>query len=303
MLSNLLRRWKMRRPTVSDFAPTYREHLDTLPIKRKTWANRNRYVLFIVEHMGELALVDVRPSHVARMVAAIQASGRRVAARRALFEANAFFYRAVLEGHIQTNPADPVKAPAAPPVRSRLTLDEWKCIHEWALGRGDRNLWFASALKLALVTAQRRSDLVRMRTDHIVSGALRIEQFKTGERIALPLTLRLEALDTTLGDVVQECMDYRRAGVHLLRKTGDAPFDASALSARFAEGRGIALPGADWSPRTPPTFHEIRSLSERLYRAQGIDTMTLLGHRRQSMTDQYNDARGLDSGKWRSLEL
>ncbi len=43
---------------------------------------------------------------------------------------------------------------------------------------------------------------------------------------------------------------------------------------------------------TAPTFHEQRSLSERLYREQGIDTQKLLGHKPMKMTDRYNDDRG-----------
>lgn len=42
---------------------------------------------------------------------------------------------------------------------------------------------------------------------------------------------------------------------------------------------------------TPPSFHEQRSLSERLYRTQGIDTQVLLGHSSKTMTDRYNDSR------------
>lgn len=43
-----------------------------------------------------------------------------------------------------------------------------------------------------------------------------------------------------------------------------------------------------------PTFREQRSLSERLYRDQGVDTQKLLGHKTQEMTDRYNDDRGKD---------
>lgn len=43
-----------------------------------------------------------------------------------------------------------------------------------------------------------------------------------------------------------------------------------------------------------PTFHEQRSLSERLYREQGVDTQKLLGHKTQKMTDRYNDDREKD---------
>jgi hypothetical protein len=45
------------------------------------------------------------------------------------------------------------------------------------------------------------------------------------------------------------------------------------------------------------TFHEIRSLSERLYREQGVDTRLLCGQSHQKMTDRYNDLRGSDWSK------
>lgn len=43
-----------------------------------------------------------------------------------------------------------------------------------------------------------------------------------------------------------------------------------------------------------PTFHEQRSLSERLYEAQGINTHQLLGHSSEKMTAQYHCYRSLD---------
>ena len=45
--------------------------------------------------------------------------------------------------------------------------------------------------------------------------------------------------------------------------------------------------------------------AERLYREQGINTMLLLGHTRQSMTDLYNKNRGKasPSDKWKSVPL
>lgn len=45
---------------------------------------------------------------------------------------------------------------------------------------------------------------------------------------------------------------------------------------------------------TPPTFHEQRSLAERLYREQGMDTQRLPGYKKQTQTDKYNDDRGKD---------
>ncbi|MEG2955046.1 MAG: integrase, partial [Hafnia sp.] len=71
----------------------------------------------------------------------------------------------------------------------------------------------------------------------------------------------------------------------------------STITTLFSKVRdGIDYP---WTKSgTAATFHEQRSLSERLYREQGIDTQTLLGHKNQQMTDRYNDDRGKD---WKQL--
>lgn len=61
------------------------------------------------------------------------------------------------------------------------------------------------------------------------------------------------------------------------------------ISRAFADAR--ALTELQWPGKTPPTYHEIRSLSERLYKAQGVDTKALLGHRHERMTEVYHDAR------------
>lgn len=46
--------------------------------------------------------------------------------------------------------------------------------------------------------------------------------------------------------------------------------------------------------KTPPTFHEIRSLASRLYNKQGIDDQALLGHKSGTMTAAYRDVRGAE---------
>lgn len=44
----------------------------------------------------------------------------------------------------------------------------------------------------------------------------------------------------------------------------------------------------------PATFHEQRSLSERLYKEQDINTQLLLDHKSQKQTDRYHNDRGKD---------
>lgn len=97
---------------------------------------------------------------------------------------------------------------------------------------------------------------------------------------------------------------YRSLGqwAEIYRKIIDGkPLGMASLSARFEEAREAALP--PFASGHPPSLHECRSLSERLYRKQGVNTMVLLGHSSQKMTDLYNDDRGLSSGEWKTLAL
>ena len=52
-----------------------------------------------------------------------------------------------------------------------------------------------------------------------------------------------------------------------------------------------------------PSLHEVRSLSARMYRAQGIDVQTLLGHKNAEMTALYEDDRGLSAREWKSVPV
>lgn len=152
----------------------------------------------------------------------------------------------------------------------RLTLDEWQRIYAWS--QANQPSWASRMILLALVTGQRRADL------------------------------RLEAIGVSLGEAIELCRDYAPPGEYLLRKsTGERPVCPS-LSARFEDARE-GVYGKHTGAGLPPCLHECRSLAERLYRKQGIDTRTLLGHKRQSMTDTYNDDRGLSDGEWKTLEV
>ena len=71
------------------------------------------------------------------------------------------------------------------------------------------------------------------------------------------------------------------------------------ITAAFAEARDKA--GLTWpAGKTPPTFHEIRSLAARLYAEQGIDAQALLGHKSPDMTALYRDVRG---SEWIEIRL
>ena len=92
-------------------------------------------------------------------------------------------------------------------------------------------------------------------------------------RLALPLTLRCDAIGISLKEVINGCRDRILSPylIHSRHQKQPKPMSKDNLSDYFAKARELAgiIPPAG---KTPPTFHEQRSLSERLYRAQGVDT-------------------------------
>lgn len=187
------------------------------------------------------------------------------------------------------NPPEATRKPVPKVKRARLSIEDWRAIFNVTPeGHYNRN-----AMLLALVTGQRREDIVKMRFSDVWDDHLHVVQGKTGMRLALPLSLYCEAVGMTLREVIAGCRD-RIVSPYLvhsqLQKKGQ-PMSKDNLTDYFADARdlaGIKPPEG----KTPTTFHEQRSLSERLYRAQGIDTKTLLGHKVQATTDKYNDTRG-----------
>jgi len=187
---------------------------------------------------------------------------------------------------------------------------------------------------LALVTAQRRTDIALIRrskgsdwdrkyqayqnnpnhfidpkTDYgsfaglvehapysfIEKEHLHVFQLKTGKLLKIPMDLKLEKLGLTIEDVVDMAVIEQDSLFVLHHKTaraqnkaGDPPHP-DTISRSFKRARDDTK--IVWNG-SPATFHEIRSLAERLYREQSIDTRLLCGHSQQKMTDRYNDLRG-----------
>jgi integrase len=206
------------------------------------------------------------------------------------------FRFAVAKGWCTHNPVLVTEKIKVEIIRSRLTFDVFMRLYE-ATGIG----WLRNAMALALVSGQRREDISLARFAAVKDGHWFCEQGKTGQKLMLPLELRLAHFGMSLGDVVRQC---RTSGtlskylVHHLRSSGGAKAGdlvwKDTISRTFTEELK-KVPGLKWGDKDPPTFHEIRSLSERMYRAQGgVDTQELLGHRDPKSTRLYHDNRGAE---------
>ena len=204
------------------------------------------------------------------------------------------FDRAIANGWVTVNPVAVTDAPTVAAKRARLTLG-----HFWLVyGADSTEQWLRYAMALALVTGQRREDIVAAKRKDVRDGHLWVEQQKTGNRVAIPLAIRLDALGMSLADVLEQCKATGILSHYLIHRTvragatkPGAPIFCELVTRKFTQA--VARLQCDWGDRSPPTFHEIRSLSKRLYDAQGgVSTKELLGHKHQQTADLYGDPRG-----------
>lgn len=271
-------------------------------IKPATIKVRRLVVNVITSEMGIKAIDEVSVRDMHALIESYITQGKTTMANTVRSVSGDFFREAQLAGEVTGgfNPALATRAPKIKVMRSRLDLDQWKQIYEAA----DSTHYIQRAMLLAIVTGQRSGDISKMKFSDIWDDHLHVEQQKTGVKLAIPLSLRCDALNLSLRDVIAQCRDQILSPfvIHHHHDSGHAKRGGQVLTdslgMHFRAARDASK--INWLDKTPPTFHEQRSLSERLYRAQGVDTKTLLGHSSQKMTDKYNDDR--DDG-WRKLAI
>lgn len=201
------------------------------------------------------------------------------------------FRDAKLHGLVTDNPVDVVLNPKTTVRRARMSEADFWSIHEHA------PRWLQNAMQLALVTGQRKSDVLAMQFEHAKDGFMWIEQQKTGAKLKVDLTTGLGTM--TLQALIAQCRDkaVSRYLIHFPAETYQhkrgGKVGERALEMAFAKARDkaeLVLP----EDATPTTFHEIRSLAARLHAKQSGDAFAqaLLGHSSAAMTELYKGVRG-----------
>lgn len=234
---------------------------------------------------------NITPLMVSEALEALGHTRTRQALRSFLFD---LFRRAAIKGWVDENPVREVHGGSVEVRRARLEFDVFMGVYQ----HPDAPVWLRNAMAVAVVAGQRREDISLAKVKDFRDGHWWVEQGKTGSRIQIPFALRLDAFGMSLGDVYQQCRSTGVLSQYLIHQTrpyGNSPRGAQiwkdTISRTFTAV--LAKLGADWGEKTPPTFHEIRSLSERLYKAQGgVDTQVLMGHKDPRSTALYDDARG-----------
>lgn len=204
---------------------------------------------------------------------------------------NDIFKEAVADGHIKFNPVDATRNPRAPVQRERLSVEEYFKIRAAA---NRMAAWVGLSMELALLTGQRLGDISRLKWEDVHDGRMWIVQEKTGAHVSISTDIELTEARLSLSDTLARCkLHYADCSNIIAGQSGDT-LAAKTISTAFKDSRRAS--GLEWKT-SPPSFHELRSLSARLHKKENGDEFSqhLLGHKSAEMTAKYHDER---SDKW-----
>lgn len=288
--------------TVGEWFAEYAKILDARTLADNTRKSNRHYLKRACAALGaDRPVRSITAMQFADACEAIKAEGKARTAQAFRSFCRDAFREAVMRGWLDVNPVRDVKAVKVEVKRSRLTLEVFQAVYS-----GCEVPWLRNAMALAVVTGQRREDVAEATFRDFRDGAWFVRQQKTGAQLAIPVDLRLDAVGLSLADVLRQCRTTGVVSRYLIHQTGrygNSPAGSQiwldTITKRFSDE--VEKLGTNWGDRTPPTFHEIRSLSERLYSAQGnVDTQELLGHSDRRMTAVYHDNRGAE---WTRIKI
>uniref|UniRef100_Q31HX1 Phage integrase n=1 Tax=Hydrogenovibrio crunogenus (strain DSM 25203 / XCL-2) TaxID=317025 RepID=Q31HX1_HYDCU len=296
---------KLKKPACilfRDFWQIYFDSMNDRKLKPNTIKTRKSQYEACYPFIGNTPLNEVRVKDVADIINHyIEQDKRRTASaiRSTLKDA---FKEAIHQGIVEDNPAEKTRAPSVPVKRQRFNLDQVLKVLEI-----NKETWLENAILLALITGQRVSDIAKMKFKDFDGEYLYVIQKKNRQgapekRYKYHKDIKLDALSMTLGDIINKCRDnvISKHLVHHTKNEGLAKKGTSCheqtISKRFTWLVREVVDGQNL-----PTFHELRSLSARLYKAQGnISEQKVLGHKSAKSTEIYTDARG---SEWVAVEM
>ncbi|PKH21427.1 integrase [Enterobacterales bacterium CwR94] len=283
----LLREW------VKKYAQVLQRHVSKKELTEKTAGERQRIANRLANRLPRVTLSAVSARDLSAILAEYVSDDKTRMAQVVRAGWIDMFKEAQYAGVVDPgfNPAEATRKPKDEVKRQRLVLEDWQKIFAEA-----KTPHMENAMLLAIVTGQRLDDITNMQFSDIKNDMLHIEQGKYGARVAIPLSIRNNAINMSLREVIAKCRDrvLSKYLVHHVKniagvKSGDK-LSNGGLSQAFSEARDRAnIKTAEG--KMPSTFHEQRSLSGRLYKTQGINVQALWGHKSAKTSDLYLDER------------
>ncbi|CAM6496618.1 integrase [Klebsiella michiganensis] len=281
--------------TLHSWLERYEKIVASRGLKPKTLIDYASKLRSIKERMQDIPIAEITTKQIAIILNDYANEGKHAMAKLIRSTLGDIFREAIAEGHITVNPVTATRAAKFEVKRTRLTVEEYREIYRAA---GTLSPWVRLSMDLAVLTGQRVSDLCAMSWEDIRDGYLYVEQKKTGAKLAIPVGLKIEELNISLEGVLQK---FRKlsTGKTIISSSSGKKLSTTTVSGNFRRARelcGIIFTGE------PPSFHELRSLSARLYGKQVGDSFAqhLLGHKSGSMTATYRDDRGRE---WDRIEI
>ena len=201
------------------------------------------------------------------------------------------FNHAAAKGLCPDNPAASTINRIEKKQRKRHTVEGLKAVREKSPA------WLRNAIDLALITAQRRTDILDMRFDGVREGFLYVVQKKTAKS-SDAAWIRFRVTDE-LQEVIARCRDnivspylVHRKPERLKQKQAQTKdhwtkIEERYLTRAFKEAREAAGCYGGWKEEEMPGFHEVRALSLHLYKKAGKNGQKIAGHASEGMTKNY----------------
>lgn len=165
--------------------------------------------------------------------------------------------------------------------------------------------WMKNAIDIALLTTQRRIDIINMKWSDIESGYLHVAQQKTTDDPDDEFEVSEGAgyvrikIDDELQKVLDRCNDgiespfiihrvpKRKARSGEVEKEHWTQIDKQYISRKFSNLVISTKAYPHLKGRQIPTFHEIRALAIFLHKKAGKSAQALAGHSSPKMTEHY----------------
>jgi integrase len=241
------------------------DELPTRELSEKTLTEYRRYTNRAVAEWGDRDVSAITRRDVAEHLESVSPN----VAKHARSTLMGLFRYGITVGWLDTNPVEGTAPPRFKVQRRRLEE------HQYPLVRAQAEPWLQHAMDVALLTLQRREDLVKLSAENLIDGALHVRQGKTGMRLRIRLWAELGMLMPRTGSVIKN---------HAGKSITPEYFSRAFQRARDKVPELAALPAEQ-----RPTLHELRSLGARLLRNEGIDPQALLGHTEAKTTRMYLD--------------
>ncbi len=285
--------------TLGEFLATYER--DVLPPRELAKATLDLYAVRFKQIRAEFAERPIDQITI-RMVAEFLEPLTPRASNQARAILIDLFNHAAAKGLCPDNPAANTIPKIEKKQRKRHTLEGLKAI------RDKSPRWLKNAIDLALITAQRRGDILDMKFEDVRDGYLYVVQSKT-EKASDAGWLKIKVTDQ-LGEVLGRCRDdilspylvHRRPERKKKREGKDhwTKVDERFLTRAFKDARDAAGCYSDLKEEEMPGFHEVRALSLHLYKRAGKDGQKIAGHATEGMTKNYQ--KGHEDVVWSEVE-